>query len=165
MYIYTDMCMYVIHVHFIYIKMHMYMCICVCVSCVCLCVCCVVPCHVVCRASLLVMFCLSFVTSRQLSIVLRCVVLLFGCGCGGGGGRGERGRRGDTNRTIWKLIPAKVFLKIAETEQLYQVKRMIGGIGNMSFSIYSQTEKCVRSKGFFGGPLAPSDNPTWAKFW
>ena len=45
-------------------------------------------------------------------------------------------RRGETNRTIW----AKVSLKIAETEQLYQVKRTIGGIGDMWFSIYSQTE-------------------------
>ena len=44
-------------------------------------------------------------------------------------------RRGETNRTIW----AKVSLKIAETEQLYQVKRMIGGIGDMLFSTYSQT--------------------------
>ena len=34
-------------------------------------------------------------------------------------------RRGEANRTIW----AKVSLKIAETEQLHQVKRMIGGIG------------------------------------
>ena len=45
-------------------------------------------------------------------------------------------RRGESNRTIW----AKVSLKIAETEQLYQVKRMIGGIGDMLFSIHSQTE-------------------------
>ena len=47
----------------------------------------------------------------------------------------EGGRRRETNRTIW----AKVSLKIAETEQPYQVKRMIGGIGGMLFSIYSQT--------------------------
>ena len=44
-------------------------------------------------------------------------------------------RRGETNRTIW----AKVALKIAETEQPYQVKRTIGGIGDMLFSICSQT--------------------------
>ena len=31
-------------------------------------------------------------------------------------------------------------LRRAGVEQLYQVKRMIGGIGNMLFSIYSQTE-------------------------
>ena len=36
-----------------------------------------VPCHVVCRASLLVMFCLSFVTSRQLSIVFRYVCVFL----------------------------------------------------------------------------------------
>ena len=41
----------------------------------------------------------------------------------------------ETNRTIW----AKVSLKIAETEKPYQVKRMIGGIGDMLFSIFSQT--------------------------
>ena len=34
--------------------------------------------------------------------------------------------RRETDRTIW----AKVSLKIAETEQPYQVKRMIGGIGD-----------------------------------
>ena len=30
---------------------------------------------------------------------------------------------------------------------------MIGGIGDMLFSIYSQTEKWERSKSFFGEPL------------
>ena len=34
----------------------------------------------------------------------------------------------------------------------------------MLFSIYSQTEQCSRSKGFFGEPLGSSDNPTWAIF-
>ena len=53
-----------------------------------------------------------------------------------------------TNRTISQLIPSAVSLRIAETE-LHQVKRMIGGIGNVLFLIYSQTENCVRSKGFF----------------
>ena len=38
----------------------------------------------------------------------------------------------ETNRTI--------SLRTAETEQLYQVKRMIGGIGDMLFSVCSQTE-------------------------
>ena len=76
---------------------------------------------------------------------------------------GER-RRGETNRTIWLLIPARASLKIAETEQLYQVKRMIGGIGDMLFSISSQTGKCIRSKGFCGKLLGSSDNTTWANF-
>ena len=48
---------------------------------------------------------------------------------------GGRGRRRETTRTIWLLIPARASLKIAETEQLYLVKRMIGGIGDMLFSI------------------------------
>ena len=51
------------------------------------------------------------------------------------GGREGGKRRRETNRTIW----AKVSLKIAETEQLYQGKRMIGGIGDMLFSIDSHT--------------------------
>ena len=45
-----------------------------------------------------------------------------------------------TNRTIRWLFPFAVSVKRAGVEQLYQVKRMIGGIGNMLFSIYSQTE-------------------------
>ena len=44
-------------------------------ACACACVCCVVPCHVVCRASLLVICCLSFATGRHVSIVFRCAVL------------------------------------------------------------------------------------------
>ena len=52
------------------------------------------------------------------------------------GGKEEGGRRRrEINRTIW----AKVSLKIAETEQPSQVKRMIGGIGDMLIAIYSQT--------------------------
>ena len=47
---------------------------------------------------------------------------------------------GGTNRTIWLLIPAKLSLNMAETEQLCEVKWMIGGIGDMLFSIFSQTE-------------------------
>ena len=58
-------------------------------------------------------------------------------------------RRRETNRTIW----AKVSLKIAETEQPYHVKRMIGGIGNMLFLTDSQAHKLERSKGFFCEPL------------
>ena len=42
---------------------------------------------------------------------------------------GRERRRGETNRTIWLLIPARAFLKIAETEQLHQVNRMIGESG------------------------------------
>ena len=45
-----------------------------------------------------------------------------------------------TNRTMSQLIPSAVSLRIAETEQLYQAHRMIGGIGNVLHSTYSQTE-------------------------
>ena len=44
-----------------------------------------------------------------------------------------------TNRTISQLVPSAVSLRITETEQLYQVKRMIEGIGNVPCSTYSQT--------------------------
>ena len=69
----------------------------------------------------------------SLSLCVACCVLLWWWREGGR-------RRGETNRTVCLLIPARASLKIAETEQLYQVKRMIGGIGDMLFSICSQTE-------------------------
>ena len=53
---------------------------------------------------------------------------------------GGEEEKGETNRTTRLLIPARASLKIAQTEQLYQVKRMIGGIADMLFSIFSQTE-------------------------
>ena len=40
-----------------------------------------------------------------------------------------------TNRTIWWLIPSAVSLRRAGVEQLHQVKRMIGGIGNTFVSV------------------------------
>ena len=92
-----------------------------------------------CKSFVILGFCLCVsASSLCLSLCLCLCVLRVVCCCGGGmeGGR----RRGETNRTIWLLIPARASLKIAETEQLYQVKRMIGGIGNKLFSIYSQTE-------------------------
>ena len=49
----------------------------------------------------------------------------------------RRKRGEETNRT---MSPSAVSLRIAETEQRYQAKRMIGGIGNMLLSTYSQTE-------------------------
>ena len=68
--------------------------------------------------------------------------------------------KGSFNRTSWKVSDVQivsdtsvlvasdksnhpvtdsfgVFLRRAGVEQLYQVKRMIGGIGNMLFSIFS----------------------------
>ena len=56
--------------------------------------------------------------------------------------------RGDTDihivRYAWRksaIDQPFVSLRTAETEQLDQGKRMIGGIGDMLFSIYSQTLK------------------------
>ena len=51
----------------------------------------------------------------------------------------RRKRGAETNRTMSQLIPSAVSLRIAETDQLYQAKRMIGGIGNVLLSSYSQT--------------------------
>ena len=77
--------------------------------------------------------CVSVSVSLSLSLCVACCVLLWW--------RREGGRRrGETNRTIWLLSPARASLKITETERLYQGKRMIGRIGNMLFSISSQTE-------------------------
>ena len=45
--------------------------------------------------------------------------------------------------SIWLLIPFEVSLRRAETEQLYQARRPIRGIGHMLFSIYSQTENVM----------------------
>ena len=68
-------------------------------------------------------------------------------------------RRERTKRTMSQLIPLAVSLRIAETEQPHQAQRMIGGIGIVLLLTFSQTEKLVRSIGFFGGPLGPSDDP------
>ena len=76
--------------------------------------------------------CLCLCLCVSVSVSLRCVLRVVCCGGGG--------RRVETNRTIRLLIPARASLKIAETEQLCQVERMIGGIGDMLFSIYSHTE-------------------------
>ena len=51
----------------------------------------------------------------------------------------RREREEETNRSMSQLIPSAVSLRIAETEQPYQAKRMIGGIGNVLLSTYSQT--------------------------
>ena len=51
----------------------------------------------------------------------------------------RRERREETNRTTSQMIPSAVSLRIAETEQLYQAQRMIGGIGNVLLSAYSPT--------------------------
>ena len=78
--------------------------------------------------------CLSVCVSLSLCVV--CCSGARGCGCVGGGGREEEGggeeKGRETNRTIW----AKVSLNIAETESFV---RMIGGIRDMMFSIFSQT--------------------------
>ena len=72
--------------------------------------------------------------SLSLCVVCCCGARGCGCGCGCGGGRGRRGGEGE--RLIEPSGP-KFSFNIAETEQLYQVKRMIGGIGHVLFSIYS----------------------------
>ena len=62
-----------------------------------------------------------------------------------------------------QLIPSAVSLRIAETEQLYQAKRMIGGIGNLLLSTYSQTQKMGKILSFLLVNLSgASENCTWA---
>ena len=86
-----------------------------------------------CKSFVKLGFCLCVSVYVSVSLCVACCVLLWW--------RSEGGwRRGQTNRTIWLLIPARASRKIAETEQLHQAQRMIGGIGNVLFSIYSQTE-------------------------
>ena len=67
----------------------------------------------------------------SLSLCVACCALRVVCVVAEGGREG--GRRGETNRTIWLLIAARASLRRAGVEQLYQVKRMIGGIGNMLY--------------------------------
>ena len=88
--------------------------------------------------SLSLSLCLSVCLSLSVSVLcvsLCCVLCVVVVVVVEEGEEEENGRR-----TIWLLIPAKVCLKREENEQLHQVKRMIGGIGNMWFSICSQTE-------------------------
>ena len=44
----------------------------------------------------------------------------------------------ETNRSMSQLIPSAVSLRIAETEQPYQAKRMIGRIGKVLLSTCSR---------------------------
>ena len=52
---------------------------------------------------------------------------------GGSGGGGDGGWVG-----VVFVVPSAVSLRTAETQQLHQVKRMIGGIGHVLFSTCSQ---------------------------
>ena len=76
--------------------------------------------------------------------VIVCVCDCVVCVCVGGGGRG-RGGGGWVGGWVLclsfaRLILIAVALKITGAQQLHQVKRMIGGLGNMLLSVYSQTE-------------------------
>ena len=48
-----------------------------------------------------------------------------------------------THRTISQVVPSAVSLWIAGREQLYQVKRMFGGIGNVLLSTFFSNFNCV----------------------
>ena len=54
---------------------------------------------------------------------------------GGSGGGGDGGWVG-----VVFVVRSAVSFRTVETEQLYQGKRMIGGIGHVLFSTYSQTD-------------------------
>ena len=66
-------------------------------------------------------------------------------GCGGGGDGGWVG--------VVFVVPSAVSLTTAETEQVYQGKRMIGGIGHVLLSTYSQTVNGEDPLVSFGEPL------------
>ena len=59
--------------------------------------------------------------------------------CGGGGGGQSQGKSFDIQIETSHVWFFQCFSRRAGGEQLYQVERMIGGIGNMLFSIFSQT--------------------------
>ena len=66
-------------------------------------------------------------------------------------------RRGETNRTIW----AKVSLKIAEIEQLYQVKRMIGHVVLDLFSNFRNQSQMKFEEQFTELKECLVDGGTW----
>ena len=66
----------------------------------------------------------------------------------GGSGGGDGGWVG-----VVFVVPSAVSLKTAETEQLCQGKRVIGGIGHVLFSTYSQTDNGEDRLVTFGEPL------------
>ena len=61
-----------------------------------------------------------------------------------------------------QLIPSAVSLRVAETEQPYQAKGMIGGIGNVLLSTYSRAENGFDPMVSLVNLSAALDNPTWA---
>ena len=63
------------------------------------------------------------------------------------------------------LIPSAVSLKIAETEQPYLVKRMIGGLENVLFSSCYQTLQGKEPRVLSANLSEARDNSTWAVSW
>ena len=61
-----------------------------------------------------------------------------------------------------QLIPSAVSLSIAETEQPYQAKRMIGGIGNVLLSTYCRALNGLDPRVSLVNLSEARDNPTWA---
>ena len=66
-------------------------------------------------------------------------------GCGGAGDGGWVG--------VVFVVPSAVSLTTAEIEQRYEGKRMIGGIGHVLLSTYSQTDNGEDPLVSFGEPL------------
>ena len=73
----------------------------------------------------------------------RACTCAFACACGEGEGREERGVVVGGSVGGWVgecVVPSAVSLRIKNgAQQLPQVKRMIGGLGNVLFSTCSQT--------------------------
>ena len=70
----------------------------------------------------------------------------------------------DTYKYTYTYIYMYMYMCVCVSVCVCVCQGMIGGIGNELLSTYSQNWKWVRSVGFFGGPLGPSDDPTWANF-
>ena len=70
-----------------------------------------------------------------------------------------------TNRTIRWLVPSTVPLRRAGVEQLYQVKRMLGRIGNQRvvLDLFSNL-KFVRFSGYLWWTSGSRDKPVWPNF-
>ena len=61
-----------------------------------------------------------------------------------------------------QLIPSTVSLRIAETEQPYQAKRMIGGIGNVCSRPVLELKKRLDPRVSLVNLSELRDNPMWA---
>ena len=132
----------------------MILCVGVCV-CVCDCVLCVVCCVLCMCACVCVCVCGGDV----------CVVCVERETRGGVSGGGWVGVVFVVRYTrISQLIPSAVSIRINGAQQIRQVKRMIGGLGNMLFSILFSNLKMCKIQGFLSVNLSEARDNLCANF-